>query len=104
VDSLTLTAALNKTVKAVEQEIVRTQVDQTFRVNDLVADLRFTCTNVVIDVGRPNRPFDEILLWREGKSEPLIGNYIVKSGERLIVEPSLAAAIDIRPAGGASSD
>lgn len=93
-------AAIEKTVKAVRDEIVRTQVDQTLRVNWLWGILRFTCQDVVIDVGEPNRPFEEILLWREGKPEALTGNYIVKPGEYLIVEPSLAAAIDIRPSGG----
>jgi len=96
-------AAIEKTVKAVADEIVRTQVDQTFRVNDLVADLRFTCQDAVIDVGEPNRPFEEILLWRGGKSEPFSGNYLVQPGERLVVEPSLPVAIDIRPAGGRAS-
>jgi hypothetical protein len=91
-------AAIAKTIKAVEDEIVRTEVDQTFRVNELWIILRLTCQHIVIDVGEPNRPFEEILLWREGKPEPVIGNYIVQPGERLIVEPSLAAAIDIRPA------
>ena len=65
-----------------------------------MACLALTCQDVVIDVGAPNRPFEEISLWRDGKSEPLVRDYTVKPGERLIVEPSIAVPIDIRPSGG----
>ena len=92
-------AAIEKTIKAVKAEIVRTEVDQTFRINEMWVVVRFTCQGVVIDAGEPNKPFEELLLWRGGKPEPLLGNYTVKPGERLVVEPSLPSAIDIRPAG-----
>jgi hypothetical protein len=97
-------AAIEMAVNTVKDEIIRTQVDERLRINDLWLMVRFNCQDVVIDVGEPNRPFEEVLLWRDGKPEPLIGNYLVQTGERLIIEPSLLAAIDIRPAGGLPTD
>jgi hypothetical protein len=93
--------AIEKAVKVVEDEIVRTAIDQTFRVNELWFLVRSAaCQEVVVDVGEPNHPFQEILVWRDGKPEALVGDYVLKRAERLIVEPTMPAAIDIRPAGG----
>lgn len=91
-------AAIAKSIKAMEDEILRTQVDHTLRINWLSLILYSVAQNVVIDIGDPNHPFEQILLWRDGVPEPLVGNYMVQPGERLIVEPSLPAAIDLRPA------
>lgn len=91
--------AIEKTVQAVQDEVVRTQVDGRLRIIDLWMVLRLTCQDLVIDVGDPNRPFPELLLWRDGQPEPLTEDYILQLGERLIVELSLPAAIDIQPAG-----
>jgi hypothetical protein len=90
-------AAVEKTIRAVKDEIVRTQVDQTLCIHELWRVMRFTAQDVVCAVGEHDRSFEQILLWREGKPQPLTGDYLLKPGERLIVEPSLTAAIDIRP-------
>jgi hypothetical protein len=89
--------AIEKLVNAIDDEIVRIEVDQTFRVNDLQFVLRSTCQDVVADVGAL-----EILLWRGGEPEPLVGKYVLDPGERLIVEPSVQPPIDIRPFEGSS--
>lgn len=88
-------AAVEKVIKAVEKEIGRIKVGQTLRVNELWVVVRFTSQDIVIDAGEPNRPFQEILLWRGGNPQPLVDNYVVQPGERLVIERSIPVPIDI---------
>jgi hypothetical protein len=86
--------ALADAVRFAEQEILRTEVDGVFRINNLWLALR--CCKHVVDVGEPYRPFEELLIWRDGKGEPLLENYILQPGERMFIEPSIPAPIDIQ--------
>lgn len=91
-------AAIGKVVKALQNEIEDMEVGQTLRVNELWFVMRFACQDVVVDVGEPNRPFQEVLLWRRGKPEPLTANYVLQAGEQLTLENSIPVPIDLQPA------
>jgi hypothetical protein len=93
-------AVIREAVQDVEKSILGKEVGETFRVNDVWMTLRERYH--VIDIGEPNRPLEEILLWRGAAGETRRGqdlttNYILQCGERLVVEPSMPTPIDVRP-------
>jgi len=91
-------AAIGKVSKDLRKEIEGMEVGQTLRINDLWLVVRYACQDFVVDVGEPNRPFQEILLWRHGKPELLTDNYVLQSGEQLTIETSIPVPIDLQPA------
>jgi hypothetical protein len=90
---------IRSAVRDVEEWILSKEVGETFTVNDICLALRLN--KYVIDVGAPNRPLEEIRLWRAAEGgtrhgQELTTNYIMNPGERLVVEPSMPTPIDIR--------
>ena len=91
-------AATRKIIKIVTEEVEELEPGRTLRINDLWFVLRYACQNEIVDVGWPNRPFEEILLWRGGKPQPLTEDYVVQPDERMTIERSIPVPVDIRPA------
>lgn len=73
------------------------EVHQTLRITNLWMVI-MSSASCVIDVGQPNRPFQEILLWRGGEPKPLLHNYVRQPGEQLTIEKSIPVPIDLQPA------
>jgi hypothetical protein len=91
--------AIRTAIKDVVEQIQWKEAGETFTVNDVCFALG--CGRHVIDVGEPNRPLEEIRLWRGARGETRRGqdltvNYIINPGELLVAEPSIPAPIDIR--------
>jgi hypothetical protein len=82
--------------EALERFVLNLDVGDTLVLNHLTMSLWHSCR--LVEIGQPNRPLDEVLLWREGKSEPLTENYVIRPNERLKIESSIDNPIDLRPA------
>jgi hypothetical protein len=90
--------AIGKIIELLQKDIEHMEVGQTLRLNELWFLVRLACQDIVVDVGEPNRPFQQILLWRRGIPEPLVDNYVLQPGEQLTLEKSIAIPIDLQPA------
>ena len=91
-------AVIRKIIPCVKEGLESIEVGGTFRINDLCLVIRCAAT-FIIDIGQPNRPFEKVLLWRDGKPEPLLdNNYVVQPGEQLTLERSIPVPIDFRDA------
>jgi len=90
-------AAIREVINHVKHWVESIGVGQTLRVNELWVTVRFASKHV-IDAGEPNRPFEEVLLWRDAKPEPLLDNYVLQPSEQLTIERSIPVPIDLRDA------
>lgn len=76
--------------RAAEDYINNLKVGQTLVINE-IADQILNSDTRIIDIGEPNRPLQEIFIWRsrlDGTrySRFLVGNYTPALGERIVVE------------------
>lgn len=85
---------------AIREYILNLEAEQEFIINDLVG-LILTAHPLITDVGSPNKPIDEIFLWKPSYdginrfSRKLISNYLIKDDEELVVEPFLSTPIEV---------
>jgi uncharacterized phage protein gp47/JayE len=81
---------LSVAVRAAEDYINNLRVGQTIVINE-IADQIMSSDARIIDIGDPNRPLQEIFIWRarlDGSrySRFLVANYTPVMGERIVVE------------------
>lgn len=74
-------------------------VGQEFVINQL-ADVILSADTRIIDIGSPDKPIQNIFIWRarlDGTrySEYLVNNYTPALGERILVEPSISNPLNI---------
>jgi uncharacterized phage protein gp47/JayE len=74
-------------------------VGQELVINEL-ADVILQADTRIIDIGSPDKPIQNIYIWRARLdstrySEYLVNNYIPALGERILVEPSIANPLNI---------
>lgn len=97
---------------AIEEYVNNLDIGEEFILNELVERVLSVSTNIK-DIGQPNRPIDNMFIYRESKlrdskvREQLISNYIPAADERVILEPSLSQPVTItrdttksKPVGG----
>jgi uncharacterized phage protein gp47/JayE len=76
--------------RAAEDYINNLRVGQELVINE-IADRIMSADSRIVDIGEPNRPLQEIFIWRSRLdssrySRFLIGNYTPATGERIVVE------------------
>jgi hypothetical protein len=92
-------AALANATSAAETYIDNLTIGQELIINAL-ADAIMSSDPNILDIGSPNRPINEIFIWRartDGTrySQFLISDYMPATGERIVVEPSISNPISI---------
>lgn len=80
---------------AAEQYINNLRIDEPLVINE-IADRMRASDSRISDVGQPNRPIEEILIWRSRSNDTrysrfLAANYTPALGERIVVENRLNA-------------
>jgi uncharacterized phage protein gp47/JayE len=81
---------LSLAAQAAEDYINNLQVGQSLVINE-IADRILNADQRIVDIGEPNRPLQEIFIWRSRSdasrySRFLISNYSPQLGERIVVE------------------
>jgi uncharacterized phage protein gp47/JayE len=76
--------------RAVDDYINNLKVGQTLVINE-IADRILGADPRIVDIGEPNRPLQEIFIWRARFNDTrysrfLVGNYTPSRGERIVVE------------------
>jgi len=85
---------------AITEYVNNLDLGDEFIVNELTERI-LSVSPSIKDLGEPNRPIDEVFLHRPTRlqdnkiREELLGNYVSKITERVIIEPSLATPITI---------
>lgn len=90
---------ISTAIQAVANYINNLAVGQEFVINK-AADQIMSSDSRIIDIGSPDRPLQQIFIWRSRLddsrySEYLINNYIPATGERILVEPSITNPIGL---------
>lgn len=91
--------ALTAAITAAQDYINNLTVGQSLVINEISDRIR-NADNRILDIGDPNKPLDDIFIWRSRLdasrySRFLVANYTPQLGERIVVESSVANAISI---------
>lgn len=90
---------IEQTLKSTISDFIEgLDIGQEFFVNRLASQL-FAVDDRVTNLGEPGKPFDEVYIWKSTKLKDnrvrqiLLGDYIPKDDERVIVEPSVSSFV-----------
>jgi hypothetical protein len=93
---------VNRVRSAAAQYISNLRVDERLYINSIAAAIR-SADPRILDVGLPNQQIAETFIWRSRSdgsrySRYLVADYQPKTGERIILETSMAVPINIQVA------